>query len=156
MPRRPDLPEYAVCERCGEYRRATLRAIEGQVLCANCADTRHQRLRCLVCDQVLPCQEHHLASKILFPTLTCFLCLNDHRIISGWQYAWRRHGWPEAHPFAALVLGVWDLVRLWLQRSPAAPQCRDLLFLLGRAALCLLPYLRFDAVAELRLAMNRR
>jgi hypothetical protein len=151
MPQQPrrDLPEYAACEQCGEYYRAALRIIGGLVICANCADTHHPRRRCMICARVLPCQAHHVASKIRYPYFTTPLCLNCHRILNTRQYRWRRDGSAERHPIRYLVRGVLDVIGLWYERSPVAEQCRDLLIMLGQAALYLIPCLHPAALGEL-------
>jgi hypothetical protein len=43
---------------------------------------------------------------------------------------------------------VLDMVRLFLERSPAADACRQLFSILAQAALLALGALRFDALAE--------
>jgi hypothetical protein len=146
---RHDLPEYAACARCGEYAAVALAWVDGQVLCLCCRDDCHPRGTCLICRGMLPCEEHHVGPRVAFPALTATLCLNDHAILTARQYHWRRAGWAEAHPLAALVRGVADLLRLWQERSPVGEHCRDLFALLGRAALCLLAYLRPEALADL-------
>jgi hypothetical protein len=143
------LPDYAACERCPEYYRAALRDIDGHTLCANCADHYHPRRRCLICAKVLPCQAHHVGSKIRYPHFTVLLCLNCHRILNTRQYRWRRDGSAERHPLRYLVCGVLDVLALWRERSPVAEQCRNLFAMLGQAALYLIPCLRLEALCEL-------
>jgi hypothetical protein len=146
-----DVPEYAICEgdACGEYYTKALSRVDGQVLCANCADTRHARRRCAICDRVAPSESHHVASKRQHPTLTLPVCLNCHRILSRRQYRWHPSWRTGAHPLRYLIQGVYDVMCLWLERSPVAEQCRELLTMLGRAALCVLPHLRFAALVDL-------
>jgi len=154
MPRRPEFPEYAACEQCDEYAAAALRKIRKRVLCANCAerdtygDTRHRTRRCAICGRIAPSELHHVASERQHPTLTLCVCLNCHRILSVRQYRWHPAWRTEAHPVRYIIQGVLDVVTLWLQRSPAAEQCRELFALLGRAALCLLPCLRPESLCE--------
>jgi hypothetical protein len=149
QPRKCDLPEYAACGLCGEYYRAALRIIEGLVVCANCGDHNHPQRRCTICAKVLPGQAHHVGSKIRYPHFTTPLCLNCHRILNKRQYYWRRDGSAERHPIRSLVRGVLDVLGLWCERSPVAEQSRDLLAMLGQAALYLIPCLHPVALGEL-------
>jgi hypothetical protein len=126
-----------------------LRIIDGQVVCANCADHVHPRRRCMICAKLFPCQAHHVASKIRYPYFTTPLCLNCHRILNVRQYRWRRDGSAERHPARYLMRGVLDVVVPWCERSPVAEQCRDLLIMLGQAALYLIPCLHPVALFEL-------
>ncbi len=146
-----DLPDYAACEGCGEYYAAALRMLDGQVLCANCAegaDGRHPQRRCTICGKVAPSELHHVASARQHPTLTTPLCLNCHRILSQRQYRWHRAWRTEAHPVRYVVQGVLDVVALWFERSPVAKHCTGLFSLLVGAALYLMSYLRMDALRE--------
>jgi hypothetical protein len=150
MRQQRNLPDYATCERCGEYAAATLRAVAGHVLCENCHDTYHARHRCAICVSVLPSELHHVASARQCPTLTLRVCLNCHRLLSERQYRWHPAWRTESHPLRCVVQGVCDVLALWLQRSPVAEQCRDLFAMLGHAALFVLMYLRLDALPDLR------
>ena len=149
MPRRPDLPEYAACEHCNEYRRVTLRVARGPVLCRNCADRKHPQRRCAICHQVAPSELHHVASERQHPHLTLRVCLNCHALLSDrqarWPSAWRR----EPHVVRCIVQGVIDVLQLWMERSPVAEQCRAIIVMLAHAALCLLPHLRPAALVDL-------
>ena len=158
MSKASSLPSYAVC-RCGETASAALVATrDGQVTgiaCLNCRDTSHPWRCCTVCDRLLPAEVHHVASRSRFPALTILLCLNCHQILYARQSRWRRggagrgDGSAERHPLAYLVVGVLDVVGLFLERSPAATACRQLLVLLGRTALLALGSLRVEAFVEL-------
>lgn len=95
---RAALPEYASCERCGEFFQDALRrpvASDDHVcLCHNCADVVHKRGTCAVCMRVAPIEEHHIASRRQNPELTIATCLNCHGILSqrqnrAWDPTWR-------------------------------------------------------------------
>lgn len=163
------LPEYASCERCGEYAAAALRVVtehrherehgeanasERHILCANCTDTTHTQRRCAICGGMLPSELHHVASERQHPTLLLPVCLNCHRILSARQYRWHPAWRTEAHPLAYVLQGVCDVVCLWLERSPVAEQCRELFALLGRAVIYVLAYLRPDALSEVDYLTN--
>jgi hypothetical protein len=152
--KRLPLPPYAVCRKCGETASAALLAgQDGRVVCVNCLDTTHPRRLCTVCDKLLPCDLHHVASRTRYPTFRTPLCLNCHPILCVWQYRWRRDGSAERHPLRYLIIGVLDMVRLFLERSPAADACRHIFSLLGTAALLALGAVRFDALVEIGQAL---
>jgi hypothetical protein len=145
------LPTYAACLLCGETASAALMVgTGGQVVCLNCQEQpRHSRHLCTVCARNLPAELHHVASRRAYPTFTTPLCLNCHRILSTRQVDFRRkRGEQPRHPFRSLVIGVLDVVRLFLERSPAADACRQVFCLLGTAAILALGSLCFDALAE--------
>jgi hypothetical protein len=146
---------YAVCRQCGETASATLKVGEdGHVACLNCRDTAHPRRRCTVCARVLPAEMHHVASRVCYPTFTTPLCLNCHRMLYARQYRWRHDGSAERHPFRYLVIGVLDMVRLFLKRSPAADACRQFFCMLAHAAILALGTLRLDALADVGHALT--
>lgn len=148
---RPGADDYRSCQECGEYAGAALRAIGGVCICANCADTYHRHAVCAVCARYAASEQHHVATWRQSP-LTIPVCLNCHAILSRRQYQWHpawRAQPPELRPLLYLVQGVLDVVTLWCERSPVADQSADLMRLLGRAALLLLPHLRPDALREL-------
>jgi hypothetical protein len=142
------IPEYADCARCGEHYRAALRWVRAEIVCANCADTRHPQACCTICATTLPCQAHHVGSKHIYPHFTTWLCLNCHRILTARQYHWRRDGSAERHPLGYLLRGTLDVVELWLERSPVADRCRSLLLMLAQAAVYALPHLHPAALVE--------
>jgi hypothetical protein len=129
--------------------------VKGVCLCLNCRDRRHPHLRCTICHQVAPGEQHHVASERQLPQFTIPVCLNCHALLSTRQYRWPREWKTEPHPVRCLVQGVHDVVCLWLERSPVmrepamAASCRALLAALGKAALYLLPFLRPAALADL-------
>jgi hypothetical protein len=143
------VPEYASCERCGEYAYTTLAISRGRILCRNCRARRPQRGTCTICTREAPTEIHHVAMERQIKHLTIEVCLNCHTILSLWQKRWHRSALTERHPLRFLVQGVHDVTRLWLQRSPAVKQCRAFVRMLAQAALIALSYLRLDAFAEL-------
>jgi hypothetical protein len=149
------VPEYASCERCGEYAHTTLAISRGRVLCRNCRARRQQRGVCAICVREAPTELHHVAMERQIKRLTIEVCLNCHAILSLQQKQWDRSCLTEHHPLRFLVQGVVDVSRLWLQRHPAVKQCRAFFAMLSRAALIALVYLRLDALAELG-AVNLR
>jgi hypothetical protein len=96
-----------------------------------------------------------VASKRQHPTLTLNVCLNCHRLLSQRQYRWPP-GWKtEKHPLRCVAQGVYDVLCLWRERSPLANealallrQCRELLTMLGQAALYTLAWMRPEAWVE--------
>jgi hypothetical protein len=148
QPRQP-MPEYASCEKCGECARPALRMLRGKVVCQNCADRRHQPLRCAVCFKEAPGEYHHVASERQQPHFTIAVCLNCHAILSQKQRRWDPAWLRESHPVRCIIQGVLDVVALWLKRSPSVEPCRQLLGMLGQAFLLLVPYLRLDAFVDL-------
>jgi hypothetical protein len=153
---RRTLPPYAVCRQCGETASAALLVdADGQVICLNCRDVPGSPRRlCMVCDCILPIELHHVASRINYPTLTTPLCLNCHQMIYARQVRWRRDGSAERHPLVFLVVGALDMVWLFLERSPAATACRQLLMLLGRVAVFMLGSLRIEAMRDINRALE--
>lgn len=149
MPRRPELPEYAACTRCGEYAASALRVMDGQAVCHNCADATHRHRHCAICWRMAPSEQHHVASKRQHPTLTLPVCLNCHAILSQRQYNWPPAWRSEAHKLRCVIQGVYDVLCLWLERSPVAENCRDLFVMLEQAALIVLSYLRPEALIDL-------
>jgi hypothetical protein len=146
---RVPLPPYAVCRQCRETASAALLVgQDGWVVCVNCLDTTHPRRLCSVCAKLLPTQLHHVASRVRYPTFTTPLCLACHSVLYPRQYRWRHDGSAERHPFRYLLVGVLDMVRLFLERSPAADACRQFFLMLAHAALLALGALQVCALAE--------
>ncbi len=157
-----------ICAQCGEYARPQTMQIArfGKLLCANCTadaaerldgattpsrNPRHQRAPCAVCRRIAPVEDHHIASRRQHPTLTIRVCLNCHSLLSLRQYQWLDAGndWrKESHPVRCILQGVYDVVSLWLERSPAADAARDLLAMLWGAFCALVGYLRPTALAD--------
>ncbi|MGO8948001.1 MAG: hypothetical protein ACLQUY_10130 [Ktedonobacterales bacterium] len=149
MPQQPELPEYTACSQCGEYARAALRRVNSVVVCRNCAGRTHPQRHCAICWRIAPSEQHHVASKRQQVTLTLPVCLNCHAILSQRQYRWP-HDWrTEAHQLRCVIQGVYDVLCLWLERSPVAECCRDLFLMLEQAALIVLSYLRPQALIDL-------
>jgi len=111
------LPEYASCLQCREYWRDTLRTVRGSVLCANCADTWHERGECLICGQEGPIERHHVAGRDeerqpRHPEVLP-LCLCCHRIDTSLR-ARQRSLWKGSHRTGVFRLqGYLNL--LWLE-----------------------------------------
>jgi hypothetical protein len=124
--------------------------LRGVCVCQNCSDRRHPRLRCMICFKELPGEHHHVAGERQHPGFTIPVCLNCHAVLSERQRRWDPTWLTEPHPVRCLIQGVLDVVEVWLKRSPAAEQCLRLLCMPGYAFLLLLPYLRLDALADLR------
>jgi hypothetical protein len=95
-----------------------------------------------------------VASRVRFPTFTTLLCLACHSVLYPRQYRWRHDGSAERYPLRYLIIGVLDMVRLFLERSPAADACRQILSMLGTAAMLALGTLRLDALAEVGHALR--
>jgi hypothetical protein len=116
MPR--NLPPYATCPQCGEYRGAALRACG---LCANCTNTEPQSNvgRCWVCrcDNV-PLQAHHIAGK-QYAAHTTRICINCHSVLSEQQRSSLRR-----HAVQAYVQGGVDLCVVWYERSSLRQKAR--------------------------------
>lgn len=148
---------YTTCSRCGEPAPAALHWQMSPVLCRNCVargigySTRHV---CTVCGFDGPAEAHHVASRISYPDFTCWLCPNCHTTISSRQYSWRRDGSDHQYPFRYLLVGVVDLLRLFLERSPVAYGCRQLFALLAEGALLALGALGFPALSEVGYALS--
>lgn len=113
---------------------------------------RHPQRRCAICRRTAPSEAHHVASKRQHPTLTLTVCLNCHRLLSQRQYRWHPAWKSEAHPLRYLAQGVYDVLCLWRERSPLATEvfqnCREVLTMLGRAALYALAALRPEVLGE--------
>jgi hypothetical protein len=79
---------------------------------------------CLTCGHPSNIEQHHVAGRSNYPTLTVPVCVDCHRILTAWQ---RGHGVLLAHdnqPYEvdrlrALAVGVYDLFRLIAQRHPS-------------------------------------
>jgi len=144
------LPEYASCEGCGEIHRAALRRTAAGILCANCADTRHRRARCVVCEQEGPVERHHIAGRRQSAE-TAPVCLTCHAILSRWQYGWHPSWRSAPRPFLFTMQGLLDMMILHTERSrqPVRSHSWAVAVLLLCAAFLLLQSLRPDALAEL-------
>jgi hypothetical protein len=149
---------YTTCARCGEPSPAALHWHMKPILCRNCAAARigagpgfHT---CVVCGRKLPAEAHHIASRVSYPEFTARLCLNCHAIITARQYIWRSTGVAERHPFAYLLVGVFDVLRLFAERSPAWEICRYLFAMLADALLLVLGALRLSALCDVGLAIS--
>jgi hypothetical protein len=130
-PKRVSLPEYATCTRCGEFFHAALTLQPGdRVLCLNCADTRHLRGQCCVCDRIGPLEYHHVASRRQRPDLTEPVCLNCHAVLTermcrDWHPAWRTVPTDEATARVFEEQGRYDLFLLAATRSPLFARLGD-------------------------------
>jgi hypothetical protein len=155
MRRNTALPPNAVCCRCGEWASAALAVREdGQVVCRNCGDTSHPRRPCTICARDLPAELHHVASRVVYPRFTVWLCRNCHQVLYVWQYQWRRDGRAERHPLRYVFVGVADILRLFAERSPAWQAVRPLFTMLLHAAMLVVGALRFEALAEVGHALT--
>lgn len=143
------IPDFAACP-CGEYYRDALRMTASGIMCRNCAHTQatHRRGRCAICSAYAPMEQHHIAGRKHSP-ITIQICLNCHAIMSKRQYRLHPSWRTESRPILFTIQGVLDVVMLWLERSPVADQCLDLLRMIGQAALSLWPYMRPAALLEL-------
>jgi hypothetical protein len=77
------------------------------------------------------------------------VCLNCHRLLSNRQHRWHPAWLTEAHPTRYLIQGVYDVLMLWLERSPDAERYGGLVILLFCAALHVFVRLRPDVLCEL-------
>ena len=121
------LPAFAVCRLCGE----TASAGTGRRRCWQCCVLElpgytHPKTCAVRCAAIkLPARSHHIASRRIYPALTAPLCLNCHRILYA-RNTLRRDGSAERASFAYLLVGVFDLLRLFADRSPAWEMCRQI------------------------------
>jgi hypothetical protein len=125
-PKRTSLPEYATCTTCGEFFWSALSVQpDGRVLCLNCADARHFRGQCCVCERIGPLEYHHVASRRQRSDLTEPVCLNCHAVLTermcrDWHPAWRTLPADEATARVFEQQGRYDIFLLEATRSPLA------------------------------------
>lgn len=95
------------CEQCGEYRKVTLRKKLEPLLCHNCADTKHPKGYCVICEQDhLSLEWHHLGGRKHAP-YTIPICLNCHAMLSRRQYKWPSEWLSEPCPIF-YIWGIFD------------------------------------------------
>lgn len=135
-------PDDVCCPRCGEPNILALRQRSHGIVCANCDRASSQNRpcgRCTTCGVHAPIERHHAAGRKHW-AVTIPVCLNCHAILSHYQ-----REWPADRPHAFYVVqGVLECIALWVQRNPLACQLREMLALIGKALLVLLPYVRAD------------
>ena len=149
------LERYTTCGLCGEPDPAALHFGWTPVLCRNCTNAASvPQHRCTICGKVAPAHLHHIGPRKVYPNFVCWVCLSCHAILTRWEIRWRRDANLGHHSLRYLMVGVVNLVTLFLERSPAASLCKPLFSVLGRAVSLLLGTLTCTALESWGLALE--
>ncbi len=124
---------------------------DGHILCANCADTTHERRRCPICWRVAAFEVHHVASYRTSQLDAARLPQLPQPTLGAQQRTWPLAWRTEPHPVRCIVQGVVDVLTLWCDKhSRTFTQSRELFTMLMHAALSLLTYLQPNALRDLQ------